>query len=70
MNHEERKAIVKGIDEQLATDLEGKPTKAQKSEAQYRWRKLRLLADIADSQDSLAACYRKMLAIQEAKTAR
>lgn len=59
MKHEERKALMDSITpEQLGTN---------KTERTFRYALLSLLADIADSHDSLSACYRKMVAIQEAK---
>lgn len=59
MKHIERKALIEALDPEIL----GKT----KEDKQFRFALLLLLGDIADSHDSLAACYREMLAIQQAK---
>jgi hypothetical protein len=59
MKHLERKALVETLDPETLGKTDHDKT--------FRYALLLLIADLADSQDSLAACYRKMLAIQEAR---
>jgi len=57
--HEIRTALMMSLTpEQVGTN---------KTDRTFRYALLMLLNDIADSQDSLSACYRRMLNIQEQK---
>jgi hypothetical protein len=59
MTHTERKALI----ESLNPDQLGKT----KEDRTFRYTLLLLLADLANSHDSLAAVYRRMLNLQESK---